>query len=112
MSKKKIYIAGKVTGELQSECTLKFAELKQKIEDLGFEVINPLEVVGDWKTPWNKAMRMCISKLTECDAIVLIPDWVTSKGARVEYDIAKQLEIPDFRASTFGLKDLKAHKWN
>jgi hypothetical protein len=110
--KKKIYIAGKVTGEPQAECVLKFATAKQKIEALGFEAINPLEVVGDWQTPWNKAMRMCISKLTECDAIVLISDWSSSKGAIFEYEIAKQLEIPDFRASTFGLQDLKAHKWN
>ena len=79
MSKKKIYIAGKVTGEPQAECELKFATAKQKIEALGFESINPLEVVGDWQTPWNKAMRMCISKLTECDAIVLITDWSSSK---------------------------------
>lgn len=110
--KKKIYIAGKVTGLPQDEVIEKFSEAKQKIEALGFEAINPLEVVGDWQTPWNKAMRMCIAKLTECDAIALIPDWSSSKGAIIEYEIAQQLEIPDFRATTFGLQDLKDHKWN
>lgn len=110
--KKKIYIVGKVTGEDQQECIDKFQKVKEEIEALGFEAVNPLEVVGDWKTPWNKAMRICISKLTECDAIAMIPDWFKSKGAKIEYDVSKLLEMPSFRATTFGLEDLKAHKWN
>ena len=110
--KKTIYIAGKVTGLPQDEVIAKFALVQKEIEALGFEVINPTQVVGDWQTPWDKAMRMCIAKLTQCDAIVLIPDWISSKGAKIEYEIAKQLEIPDFRFSNFGLQDLKVHKWN
>jgi hypothetical protein len=105
--KKKIYIAGKVTGEDQQECIDKFQKVKEQIEALGFEAVNPLEVVGDWKTPWNKAMRMCIAKLTECDAIAMIPDWFNSKGAKIEYEVSKLLAIPSFRATTFGLEDLK-----
>jgi nucleoside 2-deoxyribosyltransferase len=110
--KKKIYIAGKVTGLPQQEVIEKFANAKKAIEALGFEAVNPLEVVGDWQAPWNKAMRMCIAKLTECDAIALIPDWIDSKGARIEYEITKLIDIPNFRATTFGLQNLKAHKWS
>lgn len=109
---KKIYIAGKVTGEPISECTMKFGAMQKKLEAAGFEAINPLEVVGDWKTPWNKAMRMCIAKLTECDAIVLLPDWSNSPGAIFEWEISKKLEIPDYRATDHGIQDLKAHQWN
>ena len=109
---KKIYIAGKVTGLPQEEVIEKFAQAQKNIEALGLEAVNPLEVVGDWQMPWNKAMRMCIAKLTECDAIALIPDWISSKGAKIEYDIAKQLGIPDFRATFYGMQDLKDHKWN
>ena len=112
MSKKKIYIAGKVTGEDRAECTAKFQKVQESIEALGFEAINPLQVVGDWQTPWNKAMRMCVAKLTECDGIVLLPDWTKSKGAKIEWDISKLLELPDFRGTTYGLDNLKAHKWN
>lgn len=106
---KKIYIAGKVTGLPQEEVIEKFAAMQKKIENLGFEVVNPIEVVNDFKTPWNKAMRMCIAGLVTCDAIVLLPDWFSSKGAKIEWDIAKQLNIPDFRGTKFGLEDLKAH---
>jgi hypothetical protein len=45
--KKKIYIAGKVTGLPQQEVIIKFAELQVGLESCGYEVINPLEVVGD-----------------------------------------------------------------
>lgn len=110
--KQKIYIAGKVTGEDRAECTAKFQKAQEAIEALGFEAINPLQVVGDWQTPWNKAMRMCIAKITECDAIAMLPDWSRSKGAIIEWDIAKHLEIPQFRVSTHGLNDLKSHVWN
>lgn len=112
MNKKKIYIAGKVTGEDIAECTEKFKTAQTQIEALGFEAINPLDVVGDWQTPWNKAMRMCVAKLTECDGIAMLPDWHKSKGAIVEWEISKQLEIPQFRVSQHGFNDLKTHLWS
>jgi hypothetical protein len=110
--KKKIYIAGKVTGENKEDCIAKFAQAKSTLEARGFEAINPIEVVGDWNTPWDKAMKLCVAKLTECDGILLLEDWVTSKGARIEFDIATQLNIPNFRGSFFGFEKLSDYKWN
>jgi nucleoside 2-deoxyribosyltransferase len=110
--KKKIYIAGRVTGEDRAECTFKFANAQKAIEELGFEVINPIEVVGDWDTNWNVAMRLCIAKLTECDGIVLLPDWRRSSGAMIEQDLADSLEIPIFTYSQTGLLILKIKLWN
>lgn len=110
--KKKIYIAGKVSGESLAECTMKFGRVQKMIEALGYEAVNPLELVTDFKTPWNIAMRMCIAKLVDCDAIVLIPDWSNSKGAIIEYNLSRHLEMPNFRGTPHGIEDLKAHKWN
>jgi hypothetical protein len=106
---KKIYIAGKVTGLQKEEVIEKFAAMQKKIENLGFEAVNPIEIVKDFNTPWNQAMRLCIAALTLCDAIVLLPDWMHSNGAKIEWDISKQLKIPDFRGTDFGLVELKAH---
>lgn len=106
---KKIYIAGKVTGLPQDEVVEKFAAMQKKIENLGFEAVNPIEIVKDFNTPWNQAMRLCIAALTLCDAIVLLPDWMCSNGAKIEWDISKQLKIPNFRGTDFGLEDLRAH---
>ena len=110
--KKKIYIAGKVTGEDRTECTMKFGTAQKAIEALGFEVVNPLEVVGDWNTPWNVAMKKCISAMMICDAVVLLPDWQQSSGAIIENDLAGQLEIVKFNYTKFGLEVLKKNLWN
>jgi hypothetical protein len=106
---KKIYIAGKVTGLPKDEVVEKFAAMQKKIEGLGFEAVNPIEIVKDFNTPWNQAMRLCIAALTLCDAIVLLPDWMSSNGAKIEWDISKQVKIPDFRGTDFGLQDLNSH---
>lgn len=93
MSKKKIYIAGKVTGLPQQEVVDKFAKAQKEIEEMGFEVVNPIEVVNDFDTPWNEAMKMCIIALLECTGIVLLPCWKDSKGARLEKDLARSFGI-------------------
>ena len=112
--KKKVYIAGKVTGEPIAECTIKFGTAQKQIEALGFEVVNPLEIVGDFKTPWDVAMKICIKALVDCDAIVLLPDWSNSRGARFEHEIAENLDMPIFNASKGGLAVMKknSESWN
>ncbi|WP_163401462.1 DUF4406 domain-containing protein [Flavobacterium fluviatile] len=104
--KKKIYIAGKVTGEPIAECTMKFGIIQKQLTDLGFEAINPLVVVGDWKCPWNVAMKKCITTVMSCDGVILINDWMRSKGAKLEVEICDQLGIPTFN----NLKELQ--EWN
>ena len=110
--KRKIYIAGKVTGENQDDCKAKFAQAQMNLEGRGFEPINPLEVVGDWQKPWNVAMKLCISKLLEADAIVLLPCWWLSKGATLEMKLAMELKMPIFQFDTHGLDQLSCNLWN
>lgn len=92
--KKKIYIAGKVTGLSQTECTVNFGLAQEAIEKLGHEAINPLLVVNDWKAKWDFAMRKCIAALMECDMILMLDNYHDSPGARIELDLAKRLNIP------------------
>ena len=108
---KKIYIAGKVTGEPLAECTMKFGLAQKTIENLGFIAINPLEVVGDWKTPWNEAMRKCLHALIDCDAIVLLNDWQDSKGAMIEQQLAQDLKLRMIVAPD-KIETLKLPQWN
>ena len=94
MKKKKIYIAGKVTGEHPIDCTLKFENAKSGIQKLGLQPVNPLEVVGSFKVTWEQAMRKCIKALMECDAIYVLPCAENSKGAGLECSLAATLNIP------------------
>ena len=92
----KIYIAGKVSGENFQEATLKFAQAQQEIEALG-QVVNPLEIVNDGNASWIDAMKLCIRILVDCDAVLLLPDYSSSKGALLEKRIALQLELTIFK---------------
>lgn len=100
---KKIYIAGKVTGLPIAETTMKFGQAQKEIEAQGFEAVNPLAVVNDFKTPWQKAMKMCIESLIKCDAVVLLHDYSDSKGALIEMNLAQSIDMPVF----LGTKNLK-----
>lgn len=95
-SKKKIYIAGKVTGEDLATCTMKFGTAQKAVENAGFEAVNPLEVVGDWQATWKGAMRKCLKALVDCDAILLLPCAKGSKGALIEKSVAIGLDMPYF----------------
>jgi len=93
MNKPKIYIAGKVTGLKLEDVTAKFKEVQQELESDGYEVINPIEVVADPNTNWKNAMKLCIAALVQCNSIYLLPCWQDSKGAQLEYSLAKGIGL-------------------
>lgn len=93
---KKIYIAGKVTGEDKLDCAIKFAKAQNQLKAKGFEPVNPLEVVGTWEITWDEAMKKCIKALMDCDAVLFLPCASDSEGARLEFIIADRINIPVF----------------
>lgn len=99
----KIYIAGKISGEKIHECTMKFGKAQKDIERQGHEAVNPLSVVNDWHCPWQKAMKLGIKAMMDCDAVYFLPDFRQSPGAKIEYQIVKDLGIK----ALFNLEDLK-----
>jgi hypothetical protein len=107
MTKKKIYIAGKVTGLSHDEVYAKFADMQTNLESVGFEVANPIEIVNNAKSTWLEAMKLCIAELLTCDAVYLLPCHNNSKGALIEKQLATNLNIPCV-SNVFALIDL----WN
>ncbi len=103
--KKTIYIAGKVTGLPQKEVTEKFSYVQMNLERFGFKVVNPIEVVGDWNTTWDVAMKKCIKALVDCDAVYLMDCHTDSVGAMIELQLAVNLKIPCVN-NIFKLADL------
>ena len=92
----KVYIAGKITGEPEEACRDKFLAAERRLRLNGYQPVNPFrygQERGTDETTWNEYMKLCIPKLLECDAILLLPDWKDSEGAKFEKLIADKLNI-------------------
>lgn len=90
-SKKKIYIAGKITGD--SNYRKKFKETSCRLEQLGYSVMNPATLPDGFT--WEEYMTITLSMLDVCDLAYFLNDWNDSKGAMLEYGyaVAKGKEI-------------------
>ncbi|MFA6400917.1 MAG: DUF4406 domain-containing protein [Salinivirgaceae bacterium] len=84
---KKIYIAGKVTGEDYQKCLDKFRATEELLTEFGFLPINPMKIVPQG-TPWQDSMDILKPHLRNCDTVLFLPDWKDSDGAAQERDWA------------------------
>ena len=90
----KIYVAGKVSGLPLEHTKEKFKWHAAFLSFQGNEVINPMVISPfDESKTWEDYISECIPELLKCDAIYLLRDWGQSKGARIEYVIAKELGL-------------------
>jgi hypothetical protein len=90
--KKRIYIAGKVTGLPREHVVKKFNAAEKLLSNPNSEVLNPTKLIQP-ETDWREAMRECIRHLTTCDIIYLLPDYWQSEGAMLEHMIAMKLGL-------------------
>ena len=92
MSAARWYIA----GPMSSMPDLNFPAFHARAAELraaGFEVENPAEINADPTAGWEACMRQDIARLVLCDAILLLPGWQQSRGARLEHTIAVELGL-------------------
>ena len=88
----KVYISGKITGD--PDYKEKFERVEKKLLECGYIPVNPIKVSPyDENKIWSDYMKEDIKAMMDCDAIYMIADWFTSKGARVEHTLAEILEI-------------------
>ena len=89
----RVYIAGKVTGLAHDEVVEKFAAAEKVLTDAGFDVVNPVSATTHLPegTDWQKYMRITMCLMLTCDVVVLLPDYLTSKGALAELRTAEAL---------------------
>ncbi len=114
---KKIYIAGKITGEVDTKadlitCTNKFNLYGMKLlgtkdisENLNFlfphrnnisiQFTHGLHInrqlIKSGKGTYQQYMINDITTLLTCDEVHFLPDWINSFGAKLEHRIAKSL---------------------
>lgn len=83
MQAKKIYIAGKITGEDYQKAFNKFKATEEMLTGLDFQPINPMMIVPKG-TPWQDAMDILKPHLINSDIVLFLPDWKQSEGATQE----------------------------
>ncbi len=89
----KVYLSGKRTGLDEKACKEKFRIDEAHFVRLGYEVVNPTKLTGNDGETWRECMCECIEELLYCDVIYMQPDWGESKGARLEYALARELDL-------------------
>ena len=89
----KVYISGPITGT--DDYMERFAAVETSLAMRGYEVVNPADANSslpegtDWRVYMGESLRM----LCSCDAIFLMHDWLSSKGAKLEYNVATHLGL-------------------
>lgn len=57
----------------------------------GYQVASPAELEGDDRDPWETWVRKALAMMLTCDAVVFLPGWRLSRGARLEHLVADEL---------------------
>ena len=98
--KRRLYIAGPMSGIPDFNYPL-FNEVAAFYRAEGYHVENPAENTIDASIAepflqWQALMRLSIAQLITCDVVVVLPDYIASRGAALEVHIAKSIGIPIF----------------
>jgi hypothetical protein len=97
---KRLYIAGPMTG-IEALNFPAFHAEAARLRGLGFEVVNPAEVNPDPNAEWDDCMFADLRELSACDAIVMLPGWESSYGARIERLWAERKKLAVHTAGAF-----------
>lgn len=99
----RIYISGPITG-IEDKNRPAFEAETIRLRKLGYQVVNPLEVCEGEEDAltgadlWKHCMRKDIKAMMDCDALALLPGWLFSRGARIEWDLAVNLGMKIYLA--------------
>lgn len=88
----RIYISGPMTGRPEFNYPA-FHAVAAELRAVGHHVENPAENHEPECKSWSGYMRLALAQLVFCEAIYMLRGWERSKGARIEFDLAKALNI-------------------
>ena len=91
----RVYLSGPITGV--KDFKKKFKYYQEKLEEHGYDVVNPAKLGGILPEDFSHAdfMTICIALLNTCDAIYFMPGTERSAGAQSERIYAAAMNKPD-----------------
>jgi hypothetical protein len=90
---KSIYISGPMGGMPGLNHDL-FNSVAEKLRQKGYEVLNPAQNGVSHDSPREVHMHVDLQMLMTANAVLTLPDWQGSRGARLEVEVAEQIGIP------------------
>lgn len=94
---KRIYLAGPISlggslSESEVNANLQaFHRADQQLRAHGYDVANPATNLTPDDPTWENWMRLALGKMLTCDEVCLLPGWELSRGATIEYNVAREL---------------------
>lgn len=92
---RRLYISGPMTG-LPGLNFRAFNDAASHLRSHGYDAVNPAELHQADPSDWNACMRTDIKALCDCDALVALPGWHSSRGANLEVELANRIGIRVF----------------
>ena len=87
----RVYLAGPMT-DIVDDNKPAFDRAASLLRALGFHVESPAENKAPCENPTLEDwMRTAIPQMLTCNAVVMLPGWPNSKGARLEKELAVKL---------------------
>ncbi len=87
-----VYIAGPVTG-IEDGNRAMFDQAESWLAEQGAIPLNP-SVLPDGLRSHQAYMNICMPMLREAEAVLMLPGWHRSAGAKMEYDEARRIGMP------------------
>ena len=92
-----IYISGPITGVV--EARHRFKETEMWLSYQGHTPLNPMEIEDPVETLeneelWAYYMKEALTLLFTADGIYMLEGWEDSRGAKLEFLVATELNIP------------------
>lgn len=85
----RIYLSGPITDIPQGNRPL-FESETARLRALGYDIVNPWELNPAEDADWMDCMLVDLPAVKSCHAIALLPGWIFSNGAQMEYITARK----------------------
>lgn len=100
----RIYISIPVTGRDYERQKRKAQKVADYYREKGLDPVLPFDIVHPEATT-PQAMSRCIQELLQCENVVFIDDWWTSRGCQVEMATARAYDLKIHRHPKIDLEE-------